>query len=261
MAKTKVQIGMQQRTRAVITTSWDDGHPLDLKLADMLSDWRVRGTFYVSPRNRERAVMDPRQLRELGARFEIGAHSFTHQNLRQLKDQDLRLELSRSKQELEGVLGRTVDMFCYPKGRYNARVRQSIINCGFAGARTTRTFHFSLPKDPWLMPTTICARDFPWWFWYPHCLRSFSWPGVRELIHKGVGKSWAQLACILFEYVLEHGGVWHLWGHSWEIEEHSLWGGIQDVLETISGRDDVLYLTNGEVVRMAKTHRSGAPTT
>jgi hypothetical protein len=28
---------------------------------------------------------------------------------------------------------------------------------------------------------------------------------------------------ILFDRVLKEGGVWHLFGHSWQIEEMGLW--------------------------------------
>lgn len=30
-----------------ITTSWDDGHPLDLRVAELLSEYHLQGTFYV----------------------------------------------------------------------------------------------------------------------------------------------------------------------------------------------------------------------
>jgi hypothetical protein len=36
---------------AYITTSWDDGHPSDLRLADLLHKHSLRGTFYVPPEN------------------------------------------------------------------------------------------------------------------------------------------------------------------------------------------------------------------
>jgi len=243
---------MPQRANIVVTTSWDDGHPLDVKLAEVLSDYGIAGTFYAAPRNRERSAMGPGQLRQLAERFEIGAHSLTHPDLRRLSDADLARELSDGQGALADVLGRPVEMFCYPKGRYNARVRGAVIDCGFIGARTTRSFVLGLPRDPWLMPTAMPVRDCRWWVWVPHCLRSVSLRGFGVLARRGIGKSWSAMACELFEDVVRHGGVWHLWGHSWEIEEHDLWDDLREVLERVSGRDDALYLTNGEVVRMAQ---------
>src|SRR5262249_26496051 len=64
--------GMTQAT--YITTSWDDGHPLDLRVADLLARHGLRGTFYV-PRTAENPTMTARQVRELSGTFEVGGHT------------------------------------------------------------------------------------------------------------------------------------------------------------------------------------------
>ena len=242
--------------RAIVTTSWDDGNSLDLKLADVLSEHGVRGTFYCAPRNCERPAMAPAELRRIGERFEIGAHSLTHPDLRPLGRAELMAELTDGRRELEEILGRPVEMFCYPKGRYTARVRRAVVECGYVGARTTRMFRFDLAADPYLMPATIAARDDAWWDWAPHCVRSRSGAGLRLLMRHGPGRTWRELACGLFEHVAERGGVWHLWGHSWEIEQRGLWDEVRAVLDCVSGRDGVRYLTNGEVARLAREPRA-----
>ena len=35
---------------AVLTTSWDDGHRCDVRLARMLKEHGLKATFYVAPR-------------------------------------------------------------------------------------------------------------------------------------------------------------------------------------------------------------------
>jgi hypothetical protein len=32
-----------------VTTSWDDGHKLDMKLAVLLKKYGIKGTFYICP--------------------------------------------------------------------------------------------------------------------------------------------------------------------------------------------------------------------
>ena len=64
----------------LITTSWDDGHPLDFRVAEMLSRHNLRGTFYV-PRTADNATMSAAEVRELGASFELGAHTLAHVDL------------------------------------------------------------------------------------------------------------------------------------------------------------------------------------
>ena len=56
---------MANTLRVIVTTSWDDGHPLDLKVADILSEFGIQGTFYVAPYNRERAVLAASDLMDL----------------------------------------------------------------------------------------------------------------------------------------------------------------------------------------------------
>ena len=52
------------------TTSWDDGHPLDLRLAELLATHGFSGTFYVPRGNREgRPVMTTAELRALTERM------------------------------------------------------------------------------------------------------------------------------------------------------------------------------------------------
>ena len=40
----------------IITTSWDDGHPLDFKLAELLNKYNLKGTFYIPRSNAEHRV-------------------------------------------------------------------------------------------------------------------------------------------------------------------------------------------------------------
>ena len=240
---------MPERKPTIVTTSWDDGHPSDLRLAGLLSEHGIPGTFYICPRNRERAALTAEQTRRLAERFEIGAHSHSHDDLRRLSDDELERQLLLGRAELEARIGRPVNMFCYPYGRHNPRVRRAVIRTGFIGARTTRILGLDAPADPWEMPATIAARDLHWSLWFAVCLRRRNWTGLRELATVGVGKSWVELACALFERARLRGGVWHLRGHSWEVEEGGLWSGLREILRFVSGRDDVLYMTNGDLVR------------
>jgi hypothetical protein len=50
-----------------------------------------------------------------------------------------------------------------------------------------------------------------------------------------------------FDYVLTHGGVWHLYGHSWELDDFRLWDGLRTMLDYVALRDGVQYLTNGKL--------------
>ena len=50
---------------------------------------------------------------------------------------------------------------------------------------------------------------------------------------------------------LEQGGVYHLWGHSWEVDARGDWGRLERVLGYIAGRPQVAYVANHDVIEVA----------
>ncbi len=108
------------RNLSVVTTSWDDGDPKDLKIAGLLSSRNIPGTFYV-PTNgyRGRRTLAAEDLKRLSSDgFELGGHTVTHNSLPGLSPEQLEGEVHTCKDNLEQVLGKRVSMFCYPNGRY-----------------------------------------------------------------------------------------------------------------------------------------------
>jgi hypothetical protein len=203
--------------------------------------------------------MTHQELGELAQVFEIGAHSMTHRNLCELDDQGLEKEIAGSKRLLEDVIGHHVNMFCYPKGRHNAHVRRAVGKAGFVAARTTKMFSLTVSSHPFELATTFYARDYPWRSWPWHCVKTLNWAGFSQAMRVGVGRQWTVMAHSLFEHVHRHGGVWHLWGHAWEIDERGLWGELGALLGRVAGHEDVLYLTNGELLGVRQVARSAAP--
>jgi hypothetical protein len=61
---------------------------------------------------------------------------------------------------------------------------------------------------------------------------------------------WEGRAKTLFDLAAEKGGVFHLWGHSWQIEENNDWDKLDRVLKYVSNRAGVLYISNGETIDM-----------
>ncbi len=238
---------MITREQRIVTTSWDDGHPCDSVLAEILTHYGIRATFYVPLSNWEREVMTSGSLVELSAEFEIGAHTRTHVDLRRLDDWALYDEVCTAKQDLENLLGKPVHMFCYPRGKHNKMVRQAVSKSGYIGARTTTGFCSALSWKPFEMPTTFQFFPHPNWLHLRHeiCTRNMS--GVRRAIKTCFGKTWIEIAQRMFDDMIEKGGVWHLWGHSWEIQEYNLWDDLRRLLEYVAHREGVVYLTNGQL--------------
>ena len=145
--------GFHRHSLAMVTSSWDDGHPLDLRVAECLATYGMVGTFYVPLRSRTRPLMTREQLqtlRQMG--MEIGSHTMMHADLTQLAPAQARLELRQSKDCLEHLLGEPVTSLCYPKGKFNQQVRSLTAEAGYHVARTTLAFRTDMDFDPLCMP-------------------------------------------------------------------------------------------------------------
>lgn len=232
--------------RVIVTTSWDDGHVLDLVVAALLDQYGIQGTFYVAPRNVEIPAsqrLDSVQLGHIAERFEIGAHTLTHQRLPSLSDEQSSHEVRAGKEALEDLIGRQVQSFCYPGGAYAGRHVRLVEGAGFSVARTVQRYRYGPVETPLTMPTTVHA--------YRHLVdmpEIIRLVGTKPTLATKLFLNWDDLAILLFERTLSSGGVFHLWGHSWEINGHGDWRRLERVLDHVAGRADVKYLTNGEVI-------------
>jgi peptidoglycan/xylan/chitin deacetylase (PgdA/CDA1 family) len=65
----------------LVTTSWDDSHQLDEKLAQEFDDHGLEATFCIAPRPAEISAIQRltgAALGNIATRFEIGSHTLTH---------------------------------------------------------------------------------------------------------------------------------------------------------------------------------------
>lgn len=232
--------------RCYVTTSWDDGHVLDLKLAALLNKYGVKGTFYISPDDRELAPdtrLPQHDVRALAQDFEIGAHTVTHPYLPDVDAETARKEISGSKRILEEWIGKPVTSFCYPKGGYLPAHQRMVREAGFARARTTERFALTSGEDSTAFPTSIHTYDHWSDVWGVVKLARFNPIRFSRLY-----RNWDRQAKALFDVMLEKGGVFHLWGHSWEIDDHHDWTRLESVLKYIANRTGVQYVANDALV-------------
>lgn len=234
----------------VVTTSWDDGHPLDLRIADLLTRYGVAGTFYVSKKT-SWPMMTSLQIRELSSKFEIGAHLIEHRTLDQLIDDQALDQLSGSRQWVEEITGKPCRALCFPGGKYRQNQLSLVEKAGYLSARTTELLSTGFPhriKSLAVLSTTVQA--------YPHSPLTYAKNALkrrslanlfrtRALFHS---RNWCELAKKLLERTLCYGGVFHLWGHSWEIEEEGEWRRLEEVLAVVAeNKDKLKIMTNSEL--------------
>lgn len=84
--------------------------------------------------------MTKEMLREMSdsGLVSIGSHTTDHVFLPDIKDADaLQERVAGSKIILEDIVGRPVDLFCYPVGGYDGNVQQAVRRAGYKAAVTT----------------------------------------------------------------------------------------------------------------------------
>jgi peptidoglycan/xylan/chitin deacetylase (PgdA/CDA1 family) len=228
---------MKQSKSLIVTTSWDDGHEDDIKIASLLTKYNMKGTFYVT-KNYLKPLSDEKII-EISHNHEIGAHTLNHPTLTEITLEEAEKEILGSKIYLENILNHSVITFCYPKGRYNEEIKQVVKKCGFVAARTCFPGDFNKIKDPFEWHITLHASNgsprVTFNLWRENHI------SIRSLF------DWETRAKMLFDKALKVGGVYHLWGHSWEIEKTNEWGKLERVLDYISNRENVIYATNGQI--------------
>jgi len=238
----------------IITTSWDDGHKLDLRLADLLNKYGIRGTFYISPENREfrkEDLLSDEEIIKLSRDFEIGAHTMTHPRLTKISEREAFDEIRASKQYLEKLLRKEVSCFCYPGGNYNEKIMKFVEKSGFSYSRTTKKFEFNPVKNLLLSGTTLETHRNSLLTLPIDSLKylTFSRFNFIEFIKN---LDWEHLAKKTFDHVEKYGGVYHLWGHSWVIEKSNEWEKTERVLSYISGKKIAKYCTNYELFKIIR---------
>jgi peptidoglycan/xylan/chitin deacetylase (PgdA/CDA1 family) len=229
----------------IVTTSWDDGDYADLKVAELLRSRGVQGTFYV-PVNYRVRPLNRSELRNLSSEgFEIGAHGYSHRFLWHLTPSELVREIGPCKPILEDILGKEVRMFCYPRGRYDANVVRAVRQAGYSGARTCRMLATRPGFNPFEMPTTLQVYPHSSLTYVKNILNARRLESVQTFLFQmpRLG-SWLELGKRLFDEVLENGGIWHLTGHSWELEDLGLWNDLGEILDYVGQREGVSYLPN-----------------
>jgi len=250
--------------KVIVTTSWDDGAVQDLRLLKLLNKYNLKGTFYIPQtiafepkKGKPLKRVSEKDILEIAKIQEIGAHGITHTYLDKLNKEQIYNEVKGSKDWLEKLLNKKIKMFAYPGGIFNNEIVNSVKKIGFLGARTTESFKINIENQFLIGISLQC---------YPYLLSNKEWTLLFQLKTlwkrfkfnlKGVSDlklpidslfNWTTLAKNIFKSVLKNGGVFHLYGHSWEIEYYKLWEDLEKIFKYISNRRDVYYLTNSEVL-------------
>ena len=240
--------------QAWLTTSWDDGNPLDMRIAELLHRNNLTGTFYI-PRAASTGVMPESQIRELAQTFEIGGHTLDHLFLPTIPDAQADFQIAGCKKWVEDTIGNSCEMFCPPAGKYSGPHLRMIHQAGYRGMRSVELLSTSKPRvlnGLAHMPTTLQAFPHRRVTYLKNTIKRRGWPNLWRYILLGGPSGWEKLAENLLQRVIDRGGVFHLWGHSWELERTGQWERLERVLQMMGElASSARVVPNGELCKVA----------
>ena len=148
-----------------IILTFDDGYEDNYTNAyPLLKKYGFVGTFFIvtEPVDKGRAgYMSWAQIEIMSTHgMEIGAHSYTHPDLRGKSVDYIIWQAVGSKEAIEGRIQRPVRFFSYPSGRYDEQVVNVLHSADFWGAVTIETGTRQSSRQPFeLQRIRVQGRD------------------------------------------------------------------------------------------------------
>jgi len=202
-----------------IITSWDDACLSDIRLAELLKKYDMNGIFFwqnnlKNPFNLKRCkrFLTLKDCIDISKDFEVGAHTVNHHYLTDLNPVNADYEIVESKKYWQNTLNKEVKKFCYPRGRYNKSVLDTISK-NFDYARLTILSDDNNNESNFL---------------------------IRPQLHVGVERreyndeNWLDYGKKLFIKMKNNNcNEFHLFGHSWELDEYKEWDNLEHFFKFI----------------------------
>lgn len=203
-----------------IKCSFDDGTVEDLKVAELLKKYNLDAIFYFPAKPNYvnephgRVSLNDHQRQLIAKYFEIGSHTVTHPLLTRVDEAKADAEIRLSKTLLENEFEREITSFCYPRGYANPAIQQMVIKAEYTNARSTLVGYIHESENPFFEQTTV----------HVGCNRN-----------EYGGQSWFEYALrLLADAKATKDSVYHLWGHSWEIEKNQAWEQFELLLSEVA---------------------------
>jgi len=153
---------------------------------------------------------------------EVAAHTLTHPHLPPLPDEEVIRQVECDRLKLSEMVGYEVVGMAYPGGGMNNNDRVARLIKNHTGIRYARTislgYSFLPQEDLYRYKPTAFHLDFH------------------------------DMYALAEDFFKAEEGVFYIWGHSYELDAREAWDEFDKFCAYISGRDDVFYGTNKEIL-------------
>ena len=232
--KQQIRMRFPEGRAKAFTLSYDDGVEQDIRLIELIRAHGVKCTFNLSSGEyppegfewepgRIHRRMPLSRCREVyqGDDIEVAIHGTHHPFWDALPTPSAMWDIINDRRELESQYGRIIRGGAFPFGTYSDSAVEMLRLAGIAYCRTVKSSRsFNMPAD-WLRLEATCHHRDP--ELYELADRFVSVKNVRDPL------------------------MFYVWGHTYEFEDNDNWHVMEELLDRVSGHDDVWYATNIEI--------------
>ncbi len=220
-----------------VTFSYDDGVTQDIRLVELLNKYGLKATFNINS-----GFLGQRGILERGGQMvshyklaaedikrvyeghEVAVHTLHHLTLTELDDAAIIEQVEQDRINLEKLVGYDVVGMAYPNGPNDDRVAEVIKNNTKVKYVRTITLADNFDRQDNLYrfnPTAYHIMD------------------VKRLFEMGER---------FINEPADSPKIFYIWGHSYEMDFTNTWNKLEEFFEFISGRDDIYYGTNAQIL-------------
>ena len=228
-----------------VTFSYDDGYTADLKIADMLTEYGMKGTFnlnsaYIGTANKMTKEEAEEHLISRG--HEIALHTATHVALGKTTLANGILEMHTCKNSMEKTFGRIIRGSAYADSgiRILDGVNKEDIKSYLRALDVVYARSLAADNDSFELPV-----DFLEWIPTAHQTN----PEIMNYIEKFVNMKVEELYC-----ASRSPKLFYIWGHAFELDENLTL--LRKICDKISKKEDTWYATNMEIYDYVMAYRS-----
>lgn len=229
---------MAHDKKKFLTFSYDDGVTQDKRLVKIFNKYGLKATFNINsellgtPGYLRRENMwishnkiEPEEAAQVYRGHEVAVHTLTHPHLPELTDDEVVRQIEEDRVNLERLTWQKVEGMAYPGGglTHDDRVVELIrTRTKMRYCRTTiSSYSFDVQNDLLQFKPTVYHLEFD---------------KMMEL-----GEKFLSLNA-------EDIQIYYIWGHSYEFDYYDTWDKFEQFCKMMSGRDDIFYGTNKEVL-------------
>ena len=223
-----------------LTFSYDDGVTQDIRLAELFHKYGMKATFNINSNRlgrpgslvREGQTVNhtknaPADVAKIYAGHEIAGHTLTHPLLPTVEDDsEVIRQVEEDRLRLSELAGYEVVGFAYPGGGVNNDDRVAGLIRDNTGVKYCRTITSSHSFDP----QTNLYRFNP------------------TVYHHAEPEKLFELGEKFLSLKADSPQIFYVWGHAYEFDIHNTWDWFEEFLQMMSGREDIFYGTNKEVL-------------